>query len=279
MKKRTITALFASLLGIFALVLCACGGSADASGDSSAADTSANGAYTLVTEGKLTVASDLDFPPLDSFEDGTPQGFDVELSQAIAERLGLECEYLPPMNFDAIIPLIQQGGKADIGNSAFSITDERKKEIDFTDAYLDSNLGIAVKKDSGISGDEASIIEALSADGIVVAVQAGTTGQDWAEENLPKENIKSFDSVTSCIAGVAAGNYNAFCADLPVIGYQCKQFQECEVALEIPTGEQYGIVVSKDNPVLTKAINDALAEMEKDGSMAKLKDKWFGTTN
>lgn len=278
MKKRTITAIFVGMLAVFALVLTACGGTNETTpAESSSEATAAADDYTLVEDGKLIVASDLDFPPLDSYEDGKAQGFDVELSEAIAEKLGLECEYLPPMNFDAIIPLIQQGGKADIGNSAFSITDERKKEIDFTSAYLDSNLGIAVKKGSGIEGDEASIIEALSADGIVVAVQAGTTGQDWAEENLPKKNIKSFDSVTSCIAGVAAGNYDAFCADLPVIGYQCKQFTECEVALEIPTGEQYGIVVSKDNPGLTAAINEALAQMEKDGTLAELKNKWFGT--
>jgi polar amino acid transport system substrate-binding protein len=279
------------LAALACVVLVGCGGqpAADKTDDASTTETTDTteaaesattdaGDYTLVEDGKLIVASDLDFPPLDSFEGGEAKGFDVELSQAIAEKMGLECEYLPPMNFDAIIPLIQQGGKADIGNSAFSITDERKKEIDFTDAYLDSNLGIAVKKDSGIAGDEAAIIEALSADGVVVAVQAGTTGQDWAEENLPKDNVRPFDSVTNCITGVSTGKFDAFVADLPVIGYQCTQFTDCEVCLEIPTGEQYGIVVSKDNPGLTAAINDALAEMEKDGTMADLKEKWFGIT-
>ncbi|MEE0028049.1 MAG: ABC transporter substrate-binding protein [Atopobiaceae bacterium] len=293
MKKRSsILAICACLLAALAcVVLVGCGGqpAADKTDDASTTETTDTteaaesattdaGDYTLVEDGKLIVASDLDFPPLDSFEGGEAKGFDVELSQAIAEKMGLECEYLPPMNFDAIIPLIQQGGKADIGNSAFSITDERKKEIDFTDAYLDSNLGIAVKKDSGIAGDEAAIIEALSADGVVVAVQAGTTGQDWAEENLPKDNVRPFDSVTNCITGVSTGKFDAFVADLPVIGYQCTQFTDCEVCLEIPTGEQYGIVVSKDNPGLTAAINDALAEMEKDGTMADLKEKWFGIT-
>jgi polar amino acid transport system substrate-binding protein len=279
------------LAALACVVLVGCGGqpAADKTDDASTTETTDTteaaesattdaGDYTLVEDGKLIVASDLDFPPLDSFEGGEAKGFDVELSQAIAEKMGLECEYLPPMNFDAIIPLIQQGGKADIGNSAFSITDERKKEIDFTDAYLDSNLGIAVKKDSGIAGDEAAIIEALSADGVVVAVQAGTTGQDWAEENLPKDNVRPFDSVTNCITGVSTGKFDAFVADLPVIGYQCTQFTDCEVCLEIPTGEQYGIVVSKDNPGLTAAINDALAELEKDGTMADLKEKWFGIT-
>ena len=269
-RRNFIGAASASALG---LMLAACGSSTDAGTDTAAAD------YTLVEEGKLIVASDLDFPPLDSFEGGEAQGFDVDLSKAIGEKLGLEVEYLPPMDFDSIIPMIKQGGKADIGNSAFSITEERKAEIDFTDPYLDSNLGVAVKKDSGISGDEAAIIEALNKKEMTVAVQAGTTGEAWASENLPQATIVPLASVTVCMTGVSTGQYNAFCADLPVIGHQCTvSFSDCEIALEIPTGEQYGIVVSKDNPGLTAAINQALADLQAEGTMDELKEKWFGTT-
>ena len=259
-----------------ALALTGCGGSNN-SGDDAPAEGPIATDYTLVKEGTLIVASDLDFPPLDSFENGEPQGFDVELSQEIAKRLGLTCEYLPPQDFDSIIPMIKQGGKADIGNSAFSITDERKKEIDFTDPYLDSNLGIAVKKDLGISGNEEAIVGALNNADMTVAVQAGTTGEAWARENLPNATIVPLASVTVCMTGVSTGQYQAFCADLPVIGYQCTiSFTDCEIALEIPTGEQYGIVVSKDNPGLTAAINQALADMNADGTMGTLKNKWFG---
>ncbi len=267
-RRNFIGATSASALG---LMLAACSGTPDA-----VEVTAAN--YTLVEEGKLIVASDLDFPPLDSFENGEPTGFDVELSNAIGDKLGLEVEYLPPMDFDSIIPMIKNGGKADIGNSAFSITEERKAEIDFTDPYLDSNLGIAIKTDSGLpKGDEAALIKALNKSDITVAVQAGTTGQDWAEENLPDANIVPLASVTVCMTGVSTNQYHAFCADLPVIGHQCTvSFKDCEIALEIPTGEQYGIVVSKDNPGLTEAINMALAELESDGTMGKLKEKWFG---
>ena len=261
------------------LMLAACGGSSESATTDAAQDTAAATEYTTVEEGKLIVASDLDFPPLDSFEGGEAQGFDVDLSKAIGEKLGLEVEYLPPMDFDSIIPMIKQGGKADIGNSAFSITEERKAEIDFTDPYLDSNLGVAVKKDSGISGDEAAIIEALNKKEMTVAVQAGTTGEAWASENLPQATIVPLASVTVCMTGVSTGQYNAFCADLPVIGHQCTvSFSDCEIALEIPTGEQYGIVVSKDNPGLTAAINQALADLQAEGTMDELKEKWFGTT-
>ena len=274
LTRRNFLAASVSALG---LALTACGGSKEASAPAASATAVSTGSaaskdFTTVQEGKLIVASDLDFPPLDSFEGGVAQGFDVDLSKAIAEHLGLECEYLPPQDFDSIIPMIKQGGKADIGNSAFSITEERQAEIDFTNAYLDSNLGVAVRKDS-----EAKDEAALNNAGKTVAVQAGTTGEAWARENLSQATIVPLASVTVCMTGVQAGQYDAFCADLPVIAHQCTvSFTDCEIALEIPTGEQYGIVVSKDNPGLTAAINQALADMEADGSMAELKEKWFG---
>ena len=257
-----------------ALTLTGCG--AKNSGGDAPAEGPIATDFTLVKEGTLIVASDLDFIPLDYYEDNEAKGFDVDLSKEIAKRLGLECEYLPPQDFDSIIPMIKQGGKADIGNSAFSITDERKKEIDFTDPYLDSNLGIAVKKDLGISGNEEAIVGALNNADMTVAVQAGTTGEAWARENLPNATIVPLASVTVCMTGVSTGQYQAFCADLPVIGYQCTiSFTDCTVCLEIPTGEQYGIVVSKDNPGLTAAINTVLENMKADGTIDSIKSTWL----
>ncbi len=265
LSRRSFLAASASAFG---MALVACGGSG-----SSTTTEPAAAEYTLVEDGKLIVASDLDFPPLDSFENGTPKGFDVDLSTEIANRLGLTVEYLPPQNFDTIIPMIKQGGKADIGNSAFSITEERKVEIDFTDAYLDSNLAIAVKSDSDAK-DEAALNNAEKK----IAVQSGTTGEAWARENLTEATVVPLTTITECMAGLSTGLYAAVCADLPVVGNLCTiSFTDCEVIKEIPTGEQYGIVVSKDNPGLTAAINAALADMEADGTMASLKEKWFGT--
>ena len=256
------------------LALSGCGGSNNGgAGETEApADDAAAADYTLVKEGTLIVASDLDYMPLDYYEDGEAKGFDVDLSKEIAARLGLTCEYLPPQDFDSIIPMIKQGGKADIGNSAFTIRDDRAKEIDFTDPYLDSNLGITVRSDS-----EAKTEEALNNPNITIAVQSGTTGEFWARENLPNAQIVPLTQPTVCMTGVSTGQYDAFCADLPVIGHQCEvSFTDCEVCVEIPTGEQYGIVVSKDNPGLTEAINNALAGIIEDGTMASLKSKWLG---
>ncbi len=248
------------------------GGGQDSS--STTDDATEEASYTLVEDGKLIVASDLANPPLDYVEDGTdePVGFEVDLMNAIAEKLGLECEYLSAMKFDSIIPLIQQGGRADVGVSNFTITDERAELIDFSDPYLDSNLGIVTRADSDKTTEDA-----LNAEDVTVAVQSGSTGASWAEENLPNATIVSLDDPVVAVTGVSAGQYDAAVADLPVMQYLANSYDNCQVSVEIPTGEQYGIVVSKDNPGLTEAINQALAELEEDGTIAELEEKWFGT--
>lgn len=253
------------------VVLAGCGGtSAGTSTDAKKDDASG---YTLVQSGKIIVASDLANPPFDFVENNEPKGFEVDLMKKVAEKLGLECEYLPAMKFDSIIPLIKQGGKADVGVSNFTITDERKQEIDFTDPYVDSNQGVVTKV-----GAERADADSLNAEGVTIACQAGTTGEAWAQENLPKATIKSLDDPVAAVTGVQTGLYDAAAADLPVMKYLCSNsFTDCQVSIEIPTGEQYGIVVSKDNAGLTEAINAALAELEDDDSIKELEIEWFGS--
>lgn len=262
-------------------VLAGCSGSpATSSSSSQGAPSDASGSsYSLVQPGKLIVASDLANPPFDYVEEskeGTaePLGFEVDLMGELCDRMGLTLEYLPAMKFDAIIPLIKQGGKADVGVSNFTITDERKKEIDFTDPYVDSNQGLVTKADSALTTQDD-----FNQDGVKVAVQSGTTGASWVEENLPDATEVDLDDPILALTGVQSGLYDAAVADLPVVSYLCtNSYTDCKVTIEIPTGEQYGIVVSKDNPGLTAALNDALAEVQSDGTMDELETKWFGAT-
>ena len=253
------------------VVLAGCGGTS--AGTSTGAKKDDASGYALVQPGKIIVASDLANPPFDFVETNEPKGFEVDLMKKVAEKLGLECEYLPAMKFDSIIPLIKQGGKADVGVSNFTITDERKQEIDFTDPYVDSNQGVVTKV-----GAERADADSLNAEGVTIACQAGTTGEAWAQENLPKATIKSLDDPVAAVTGVQTGLYDAAAADLPVMKYLCSNsFTDCQVSIEIPTGEQYGIVVSKDNAGLTEAINAALAELADDGSIKELEIEWFGS--
>lgn len=275
LSRRTF--LSSAFLAAGAAALAGCSGSSDtSSGSDSAASTTDDAGYTLVEEGKLTVASDLANPPFDyvDTDSNEPVGFEVDLMEEVCSRLDLELNYLPAMKFDTIIPLIKEGGTADVGVSNFTITDERKQEIDFTDPYVDSNQGLVTKV-----GSDKTDADTLNADGVRIAVQSGTTGAAWVEENLPDAELVALDDPIVALTGVQSGLYDAAVADLPVMQYLCTEsYTDCQVSIEIPTGEQYGIVVSKDNPNLTEAINAALAEIEDDGTMDSLEEKWFGTT-
>ncbi len=248
------------------LVLGGCGGS----GAPEAAD---DGSYTLVTEGKLTAVADMYFPPFEYMDDeGNPIGYEIDLVGAIATELGLEIEWLPSTKFDTIITLIKQGGKADIGASAFTITDERKEEIDFTDPIVDSNQGIVVRID-----DERAAEADFDTPETKVACQSGTTGEAWILENLPNATCVPLDEPIQAMTGVSTGLYDACVTDLPVESWLCEEsYSDLKVAVEIPTGEQYGIVVSKDNPNLTAAINDALAALKDNGTFDEIQIKYFG---
>ncbi|MEE1273432.1 MAG: transporter substrate-binding domain-containing protein, partial [Olegusella sp.] len=96
--------------------------------------------------------------------------------------------------------------------------------------------------------------------------------------NLTKATCVPLDDAIQAMTGLVAGNYDAVVADLPVMKYLCTQsYTDLQVSIEIPTGEQYGLVVSKDNPGLTEALNKALAEIEADGTKKELEEKWFGS--
>lgn len=240
-------------------------------GDDAATDEAS---YTLVKEGVLTNVAELGFSPFEYIdEDGNTVGFDVDLSNAIAEKMGLTCEWLPNQAFDTLVPTIKQGGKADICIAGMTISDERLEEVDFSEPYLNSNQGIVAAAGSGLDS------ESLNAEGMQVACQTGTTGDEWISENLPNATKVPLADVTAALMGISTGLYNAMVIDLPVAQNMiAESFSDLEVVEEIPTGEQYGIAVSKDNPGLLAAINDALAQVEEDGTMDEIKQKWFGTT-
>jgi polar amino acid transport system substrate-binding protein len=232
--------------------------------------TAPAGNYTLVSPGKLIAGSDTTFPPMESMNGTTAEGFDVDLVAAVAQKLGLQSEFKTEI-FDTLIPSLQAGGKFDIIASSMTITDERKKSIDFSDPYIDSNQSITVLKSSGIA-DQAALA------GKRIGVQSGTTGEAWAKENLTGSTIVPFDTTTKAFSALQASNVAAVVNDLPVSAYLVKtdSSQSMKLIAEIPTGEQYGFGVSKSNPGLLAAINKALADLKADGTYATIYEKWFG---
>lgn len=261
-----------SLVAVFALA--GCSSSGDSASTDSGSDTAASddGSYTLVEDGKLTVAASLDFPPFENLVDGQAEGFEVDLMTAIAEQLGLEINYLPTMKFDTIIPAIAAGGTADVGVSGFTITPEREQEVDFTTPVCDTNQCVVVLEGSDIT-------DSTQLSGKTIGAESGTTGYDWALENVPDATeVIAFDEYTAVFAALQSGQVEAVVLDKPVADYYINAaYGDCQVVEEIPTGEQYGIAVSKDNPNLTAAINDAIQQLKDDGTFAEIEQKWFGT--
>lgn len=273
MNRREFLAAFGTVAA--GAVLAGCGNSNATSTDSSSdAKSDEKKGMTLIEDGKLTVVAELGFAPFEYMDEktGEPVGFDVDVINAVAEKMGLTASYLPNQKFDTLVPIIKQGGKADVSIAAITITDERLESVDFSEPYLDSNQAIVVAK--GSSETEETLNDASKQ----VVCQGGTTGDEWIGENLPDAVRVPVDDVTAALTGVQTGLYQAMVVDLPVASYMLSQsFSDLQIVKEVPTGEQYGIAVSKDNPELTQAVNKALEDMKSDGTMKEIETKWFGS--
>ncbi|MDR1421753.1 MAG: ABC transporter substrate-binding protein [Coriobacteriales bacterium] len=267
--KKT-RALLATCVLALSLALVACGGGTAPAGGGTATDGASDGAaFTTIEAGKILVGSDCDYPPFIYIENGQAAGFEYELAQAIGADLGYTVEYLPLQNFDTIIASVAAGSKMDIGFSSFTITDERKELVDFSIPYFDSNQACVVMKGSGYTST-------TDLAGLTVGAQSGTTGESWANENIPGVTVKGYNQTSEALAALAAGDVEAIFFDEPVATEQVSTaYTDCEVIAVIPTGEQYGIAISKDNPGLTAAINASLQRLVDNGTYAQLFSKYF----
>jgi ABC-type amino acid transport substrate-binding protein len=224
--------------------------------------------FTTIQEGILQVGSCLDFPPFESVEGGDEVGFDVDLAEEIASRLGLEVEWVRA-DFDTIFTAVA-GGQFDMVAAASTITPERQQTVDFSDPYYNSRQALVVAEGSDITS------EADVGEGHIVGVQRGTTGKDYAEENLEPQGaqIRTFTNAPDAFRDLEAGNLDAIVNDEPSSAEIIKEFPgQVLIAAAIDTGEKYGFAFSKDNPELTEAVNGALAEIIADGTYAEI----FGT--
>lgn len=243
-----------------ALLLSACGSGSD--------DPSADSGLNLVSEGTLTVCSDIPYPPFEYEENGEYVGFDMDLIKEIAAGMDLETS-IQDVGFDGL-----QGGtvlaarQCDLGASAITITEDRKKNLAFSDPYYDSLQSILVPEGSDIAG-----IEDLS--GKKVGVQQGTTGEAYAHENAAGAEIISYPSDAELFPALKAGNIDAVLQDLPVnLGHT--QEGAFTIAAKFETEESYGFAMAKNGKEeLVSAVNEQLAELRDNGKYQEIYDKYF----
>lgn len=256
-----------------ALLAMACGGDsngADSNGaDSDGADAEA---LSLVSSGTLTVCSDVPYAPFE-FEDPDSDigysGFDIELIAAVAEAIDLDVEIVAT-GFEGLTSgATMAAGSCDLAASAMTITEERAEQIDFSDPYYDAVQSLLVPAGSDISG-----IDDLT-EGIVVGVQSGTTGEAYAEENVPGAEIRAFENTGDLFVAMEAGQIDAILQDQPVNVEHARE-NDSEVIEEYDTGESYGFAMEQDREDgLVDAINDALQQVRDSGTYDEIYDKYF----
>jgi glutamine transport system substrate-binding protein len=218
------------------------------------------------------VGVDTTYPPFEFKEGNDYKGIDIELINAIAKNQDFKIE-LSPMDFGGIIPAMQ-ANQLDVAIAGMSITDERKKVVDFSTPYFNAGLTVVVKKDN------TNIKSVENLKGKKIAVKKGTTGAKYAQDNAAKLGITvvQFNDSPAMFQEVSNGNADALIEDYPVISYAIAQK---DLGLKIVgdrlNGDQYGIAVLKgQNADLLKKINNGLAELKKDGTYDKIIKTYLG---
>lgn len=222
----------------------------------------------LIEEGTLTVGTDTPFPP---FEIGQPPditGYDIDVMNAIAEKLGLEAVYTDT-SFETIFR-DTANGQFDIAAAASTITPGRERTVDFSDPYYEAQQALVVAEGSDIAS-----VDDLS--GAIVGAQDGTTGETYANEETDAEEVRGFPEGPDATAALNTGQVDAVIIDQPVAVDAVEQQGGVEIVEEIATNELYGFAVAPDNDPLREAVNGALSDLKNDGTIEELYDEYFQT--
>lgn len=259
MRSTRLTAMFAVfLLAITSLIVVGCGSSSDTTGSSSSSGGSGGE--------PLTVGSDIPYPPFEQGKSPNYEGFDIELMEAIGEKIGRSPEF-QDTSFETIFRDVAQG-KFEAVISAATITEEREKEVAFSDPYYLSEQAILVKEGSDVGGLE-------DLEGKTVAAQQGTTGLELGKEKANAGELRPYPEGPDAINALKAGTVEAVIIDAPVAQNAVEEEGGVEISEKVPTEETYGIAVAKDNTELLKEINEGLAEVISDGTYKTIYQKWF----
>ncbi len=278
MKK--ILALMLALCMVFALAACGEAASDPSEAPESEAPASeapaseapaseapaADGEFTTIVEGKLTMSTNAQFPPYEmTTDDGGFEGIDVEIATAIAEKLGLELDILD-MDFDSALLAVQQG-KSDIVMAGVTVNEDRLLVMDFTDSYATGVQVVIVKEGSDVTIDNMG--EGL------IGTQRGTTGNIYCTDDYGEDHVVAYDDGFTAVQALMNGQVDCVVID----NAPAQEFVKNNAGLAILDTEyaveDYAIGLNKGNTALLDAINSALAELIADGTVQSIIDKYI----
>lgn len=223
---------------------------------------------TTITEGKLTMVTSPDMAPYEFYvigADGQPTlaGFDIALAHYIAQYIGLELEIIP-MDFDGTISELNNK-KADIGMAGYSPDPTRAKAMDMSNIYYMGEQAFVTTKDKA---SQFTALEDANKPEYQIGAQMGSIQAKLAQEHTPEADIVELGKVTDIVAELLGGKLDgAFIEKLPAQAY-AKNYPDLQLVLDVPYDAAGNVVgVAKGNGPLLAAVNLAIAEAQKDGSL------------
>ena len=281
---------FFALLLTLAMVLsmAACGGTDEETTDAATDDTQTEepagetagnavsteyGDFTVVEAGKLHMSTNAAFPPYEmTTDDGGFEGIDVEVADAIAQKLGLEL-VVDDMGFDAALTAVQTG-QSDIAMAGITVTEDRLEVMDFSDSYATGVQVVIVREDSPIQ----TIDDLANAE--MIGCQAATTGYIYASDTpenggYGEDHVTAYENGALAVMALVNGQIDAVIID----NEPAKAFVEANEGLKILdtpwVEEEYAIGVAKGNTDLLDAINAVMEELKADGTFQSIVDKYI----
>ena len=249
-------------------------GSEETSGSDGSSDASGQAeGFTTAVEGKLTMATNAAFPPYEYVEGGEVAGIDAEIADAIADKLGLELQ-IDDMEFDSITEALK-GGKADIGLAGMTITPDRQEEVDFTVSYTTGVQVIIVTEDSDITSADDLLAEGANH---TVGVQRNTTGDIYTTKDIEDAGLGTIDRYSKGAEAVQAlktGKVDCVVIDNEPAKAFVAEVEGLKILDTEYITEEYAAAMSKDNPALYEAVNNALMELIADGTVQSIIDKYI----
>jgi len=217
----------------------------------------------------IRVATDATWPPFEYVNEKTKEieGFDIDLFKAIAEKAGLEVEFVN-VAWDPLLAGIAQC-QYDVAISAMTITEDRKKEMLFSDPYFQAGQLVTVRKDNTDINSKDDL------EGKVAGAQIGTTGS-FEVEKIDGATLKIYDDIGLAFQDLINGQIDAVIADNPLaLAYADKNPDKLKIVGEVFTTEDYGIAVCKTKADLLAKINSGLKAVKEEGLIDELIQKWL----
>lgn len=210
------------------------------------------------SKNEIIMVTEAGFAPYEYYENGEIVGVDVAIAKEIAKELGKKL-VVKNIDFDSIVSELKSG-KADFAAAGMSITEERKKQVDFTIEYVTSNQVVVVKKDSSLN-------DITQLDGKRIAVQLGTVGDSYVTENYKNSEINRQKKFL--VAAEAVKNNKADCIVMDQIPAQqlVSQNPELKILDGILFKDSYGMAVKKGNTELLDTMNTVLQRLIDEGKI------------